>query len=236
MLRLWMRRITLTDILVWAIGLAILVGVIWGSIVTLEIGKYSAENWIDLTLTGLALGGVYALIALGYTLVYGVLRMINFAHSEVFMSGPYTATFMANALVVLGWWNKFPLLSLLIVTIVSAVVSSVIAILLERIAYRPLRAAPRLVPLITAIGASFFLQYVFRGLYGSGLKGFPEMAALTGFWMVGGVRLFKTQAAAIVGAVVMMLILYGIVQWTKIGKAMRSVSEDKEVAALMGID
>ena len=236
MLRLWMRRITLTDILVWAIGLAILVGVIWGSIVTLEIGKYSTENWIDLTISGLALGGVYALIALGYTLVYGILRMINFAHSEVFMSGPFTATFMADALVRLGWWNKYPWLSLLIVMLVAAVVSSVIAILLERIAYRPLRAAPRLVPLITAIGASFFLQYVFRGLYGSGLKGYPEMEIFKGFWMLGNIRIFKTQAAAIGGAVIMMLILYGIVQRTKIGKAMRSVSEDKEVAALMGID
>ena len=236
MLRKWMRRITLTDIVVWAIGLAILIGVIWGSIVTLETGKYSKENWIDLTITGLALGGVYALIALGYTLVYGILRMINFAHSEVFMSGPFTATFMADALVRLGWWNKYPWLSLLIVMLVAAVVSSVIAILLERIAYRPLRAAPRLVPLITAIGASFFLQYVFRGLYGSGLKGYPEMEIFKGFWMLGNIRIFKTQAAAIGGAVIMMLILYGIVQLTKIGKAMRSVSEDKEVAALMGID
>ena len=236
MLRAWRRRITLTDIVVWAIGVSILVGVVWGSIVTLETGKYSAANWIDLTIVGLALGGVYALIALGYTLVYGILRMINFAHSEVFMSGPFTAAFAAEALVLTGWWDKYPALSFLIVTLVAATVSSVIAILLERIAYRPLRAAPRLVPLITAIGASFFLQYVFRGLYGSGLKGFPEMAALTGFWMVGGVRLFKTQAAAIVGAVIMMLVLYGIVQWTKIGKAMRSVSEDKEVAALMGIN
>ena len=236
MLRTWIQRITLTDILVWAIGLVILVGVIWGSIVTLETGKYSAENWTDLTITGLALGGVYALIALGYTLVYGILRMINFAHSEVFMSGPFTATFMADALIVLGWWNKYPLLSLVIVLLVAAAVSSVIAILLERIAYRPLRAAPRLVPLITAIGASFFLQYVFRGLYGSGLKGYPEMEIFKGFWVLSGIRIFKTQAAAIVGAVVMMLILYGIVQWTKIGKAMRSVSEDKEVAALMGIN
>jgi branched-chain amino acid transport system permease protein len=236
MLRKWMQRITLTDIVVWAIGLAILVVVIWGSIATLETGKYSPRVWIDLTISGLALGGVYALIALGYTLVYGVLKMINFAHSEVFMSGPFTATFAANALIGLGWWNKYPWLSLLIVTLVAAAVSTVIAILLERIAYRPLRTAPRLVPLITAIGASFFLQYTFRGLYGSGLKSFPEMKMLQGFWMIGDVRIFRTQAAAIGGAIIMMVVLYGIVQWTKLGKAMRSVSEDKEVAALMGIN
>jgi len=236
MLRTWRQRITATDIVVWAIGLIIGIAVIYGSAATIAIGKYTANNWIDLTITGLALGGVYALIALGYTLVYGILRMINFAHSEVFMSGPFTATFAAYALIDLGWWNTHPILSLLIVTLIAAAISSLIAILLERIAYRPLRAAPRLVPLITAIGASFFLQYTFRGLYGSGLKGYPEMDIFRGFFMLGSIRVFKTQAVAIIGALVMMLILYAIVQKTKIGKAMRSVSEDKEVAALMGID
>lgn len=236
MLRTWRQRITATDVVVWVIGLAIAVMVIYGSIKTLALGKYSTEIWIDLTITGLALGGVYALIALGYTLVYGILRMINFAHSEVFMSGPFTATFIAYALIDLGWWNRFPILSLLIVMLVAAGVSSLIALLLERVAYRPLRNAPRLVPLITAIGASFFLQYTFRGLYGSGLKGYPEMDIFRGFWAIGGVRIFRTQAAAILGAILLMLIMYAIVQRTKIGKAMRSVSEDKEAAALMGID
>lgn len=236
MLRTWKQRITITDVVVWAIGLSILVGVIYGSTKTLGIGKYSLSTWIDLTIVGLALGGVYALIALGYTLVYGILRMINFAHSEVFMSGPFTATFVAQGLIAIGWWNKYPVLSLLIVLVVAAVVSGTIAVLLERVAYRPLRTAPRLVPLITAIGASFFLQYVFRGLYGSGLKAYPEMELLKGVIMLGSVRVFKTQAVAIVGSILMMLILWGIVQYTRIGKAMRSVSEDKEVAALMGID
>ena len=236
MLRNWMQRVTLTDILIWAVGIVILIGAIWGSIVTLNSGKYAPSTWVDLTISGLALGGVYALIALGYTLVYGILRMINFAHSEVFMSGPFTATFAAQALIAAGWWNTYPALSLLIVMVVSALVSASIALLLERIAYRPLRGAPRLVPLITAIGASFFLQYTFRGLYGSGLRPFPDMQVLTGFWMLGGLRIFKTQAVAILGAILMMLVLYTIVQRTKIGKAMRSVSEDKEVAALMGIN
>jgi len=236
MLRTWRQRITVTDVVVWTIGLAIAVMVVYGSAKTLALGKYNLVTWIDLSITGLALGGVYALIALGYTLVYGILRMINFAHSEVFMSGPFTATFVAYALIAAGWWNTYPILSLLIVLFVAALVSLTIAILLERIAYRPLRNAPRLVPLITAIGASFFLQYVFRGLYGSGLKGYPEMDIFRGFFMLGGIRIFKTQATAIIGAVVLMLILYAIVQRTKLGRAMRSVSEDKEAAALMGID
>lgn len=236
MFRTWRQRITLADLAVWGIGVAIVVVVVWGSVVTLSIGKYSLANWIDLIIAGLALGGVYALIALGYTLVYGVLRMINFAHSEVFMSGPFTAVFVADALARSGLLDRYPIPGLLLITVVSAAVSCLIAILLERIAYRPLRAAPRLVPLITAIGASFFLQYVFRGLYGSGIKGYPPISILQGAWQLGITRLFRTQVAAIAGSLAMMSVLYGIVQWTKIGKAMRAVSEDKEVAGLMGID
>lgn len=236
MLRTWRQRITLTDLMVWAIGLAIAVVMIVGTIKTLESGKYDPSVWLDLTIRGLALGGVYALIAMGYTLVYGILKMINFAHSEVFMSGPFTAVFLANAFAQSGYLNRHPLLAMLLVTIVSMVTASVIAILLERIAYRPLRAAPRLVPLITAIGASFFLQYMFRGLYGSGFQAYPSLAILQGAVPFLGIQVFKAQIVVIIGAVLMMVILYGIVQWTKIGKAMRAVSEDKEAAELMGID
>lgn len=236
MLRSLRQRITFTDIMVWAIGLAILFVVLYGSAVTLQSGKYNQAQWTALIIRGLAVGGVYALIALGYTLVYGILRMINFAHSEVFMSGPFTAVFVADALYDAGWMASQPLLSMLIVTLVSMTVSCCIALLVERIAYRPLRTAPRLVPLITAIGASFFLQYTFRGLYGSGVKAYPEIPALKGELMLGGVRILRTEIVVIVGAVIMMLILYSIVQYTKMGKAMRAVSEDKETAALMGID
>ena len=236
MLRTWRQRVTGTDIAVWAIGITIAVAVIYGSIVTLETGIYSSTNWFDLIITGLALGGVYALIALGYTLVYGVLRMINFAHGEVFMSGPFTAVFLAIYLDSIGFLNQHPFISLFLITALSALVSMTIAILVERIAYRPLRNAPRLVPLITAIGASFFLQYTFRGLFGSGIKGYPTIQVLAGSWNVGDLRIIKSQVVAIIGAVILMVALYSIVQWTKMGKAMRAVSEDKEVAALMGVN
>jgi branched-chain amino acid transport system permease protein len=236
MLRTWRQQITGLDIVVWAIGLAIAVMVVYGSFVTLAGGKYTSANWIDLTINGLALGGVYALIALGYTLVYGILRMINFAHGEIFMSGTYTAAFVAAGLEHIGMWNGQPILSLLIILIASAAVSATVAFLVERIAYRPLRGAPRLVPLITAIGASYFLQYTFRGLYGSGLKSYPAMEILKGTWAIGSLQVYKTQAIAIVGSLILMLFLYTIVQRTKMGKAMRAVSEDKQVAALMGID
>jgi branched-chain amino acid transport system permease protein len=224
------------DILIWVIGLAIGAVVVWGTISTLRTGLYSGRAWIDLTIKGLALGGVYALIAMGYTMVYGILKMINFAHSEVFMSGPFAASYLANALAAAGFLNKQPLLSMILITLLSMAVATGIALLLERIAYRPLRFAPRLVPLITAIGASFFLQYLFRGLFGSGSQGYPTVTALVGSWHIFGIELFKVQAVVIISAIVMMVVLYGIVQWTKIGKAMRAVSEDKEAAELMGID
>jgi branched-chain amino acid transport system permease protein len=99
-----------------------------------------------------------------------------------------------------------------------------------------LRNAPRLVPLITAIGASFFLLYVFRGFYGSGSFGYPAIKPLEQSWTFAGIQIYATQVVVIAGAVVMMLVLFGIVQWTKIGKAMRAVSEDKEAAELMGIN
>ena len=230
MLRTWRQRVTFIDIVVWAIGVAIAVIMVVGTIKTLASGKYPPSVWLDLTISGLALGGVYALIAMGYTLVYGILKMINFAHSEVFMSGPFTAVFLANALTKSGYMDQHPLLGMMMVTLLAAVVSMVVAILLERIAYRPLRNAPRLVPLITAIGASFFLQYTFRGLYGAGFQAYPTLQSLKGSWDFLGIQVFKTQVVVIVSALVMMVVLYSIVQWTKIGKAMRAVSEDKEAA------
>jgi branched-chain amino acid transport system permease protein len=241
MLRTWRQRVTITDIVVWGIGIVIgimlFVGFYRAIFVPPFNAKYSYYTWADLIVKGLALGGVYALIAMGYTIVYGVLKMINFAHSEVFMSGPFTAVFLANWLANAGYYETAPLVSLLLITVLSMVVSMTVAILLERIAYRPLRTAPRLVPLITAIGASFFLIYTFRGLYGSGIFSYPTFPALQGSWTLFGVfELYKTQVVVIVSAVLMMLILFFIVQKTKIGKAMRAVSEDKEAAALMGID
>ena len=152
------------------------------------------------------------------------------------MAGPFTAVFLAIYLDNTGFLNTYPIISIILITILSTVVSTTIAILLERIAYKPLRGAPRLVPLITAIGASFFLQYTFRGLYGSGIKAYPEIDILQGSWEIAGLSIVKTQAVTIIGAVVMMLVIWGISRFTRVGKAMRAVSEDKEVSALMGID
>jgi branched-chain amino acid transport system permease protein len=188
-------------------------------------------------ISGLARGSIYALIALGYTLVYGILRMINFAHSEVFMSGAFIAYFPATWLAASGFMNDYPVLGLIVIFLVAALVSVTVAVLLERIAYRRLRRAPRLVPLITAIGASLFLQYMFRGLFGSSVRSYPPMPRLEGsITGPAGVEIEYVQILVIVAAALMMLVLYLYVQRTRAGRAIRAVSEDKDVAALMGID
>ncbi len=230
------RRIDTTTLIMWLIGILIVVGVGWGSYNTIQANPYSRANWIDFVIFGLAQGCLYALIALGYTLVYGILRMINFAHGEVFMAGAFTGYFVAQPLFDSGFLTAQPVIGLLLVALVSMATSIVVAFLLERICYRPLRNAPRLVPLITAIGASFFLQYTFAGFYGTGVKTYPDIPSLTGEWEIFGIGILKTQAVVIVAAVVLMLILWLFVQYTKTGKAMRAVSEDKETASLMGIN
>jgi branched-chain amino acid transport system permease protein len=239
MLQRLRRRVSWTQIAMWLIGFAILIAVIVGIILTLASGRYTARDWLDLSINGLALGGIYAVIALGYTLVYGVLRMINFAHGEVFMSGPFIAYFVITALDRSGFLNRSPttsVISLLIIFAVAMTASTIIAVLLERIAYRPLRRAPRLVPLITAIGASFFLQYAFRGLFGSGINRYPDIDILEGYWSILGIEILKVRVLVILAAILMLIGLYIFVRRTKVGKAMQAVSEDKDTAALMGID
>ncbi len=236
MLKGWKERVTGTDLVMWLIGAAIVGVVIVGSVATLASGRYAGRHWFDFMIFGLAQGSVYALIAMGYTMVYGVLRMINFAHSEVFMSGPYTAYYVAAAFYRSGFLDSHPILSLMVVFLVAMATSTLIAYLLERIAYRPLRNAPRLIPLITAIGASFFLQYMFRGLYGPGFQAYPVVKMLEGQWMFWGLRILKFQALVIVAAALLMFALYAFIQRTRVGKAIRAVSEDKEAAYLMGID
>ncbi len=232
----WRERITVTDVFMWLTGGVILLLILWGSTATLMLGRYSSHHWFDFIIFGLAQGSIYALIALGYTMVYGTLRMINFAHSEVFMAGPYTAYFVAAFFYSSGFLDRRPILCLVAIFLVSMGISTLIAVLLERIAYRPLRNAPRLVPLITAIGASFFLQYTFRGLYGSGFQAYPVIKILEGQWSFGELRILKFQAVVIVAAALLMAALYLFVQRTRMGKAIRSVSEDPETAWLMGID
>lgn len=236
-----LANLTPTDIFLWVIRIVIIGVVIWGSVATLSSEKYTGENWADFIIFGLSQGGIYALIALGYTLVYGILLMINFAHGEVFMAGAFTAYHVAIAFGNNGYFAgetvTFNLVIALVVTMLVAMLTSVVvAVLLERIAYRPLRTAPRLVPLITAIGASYFLQYTFRGLYGSGVSTYPAIPVLDVDFCVAGICIRRVQILVIGMSLLLMLIMYLFTQYTKMGKAMRAVAQDKEVAALMGID
>jgi branched-chain amino acid transport system permease protein len=220
----------------WGFRILIVGGILIGTFNTIQAGKYTVEQWLDFVVFGISQGSIYALIALGYTMVYGILRMINFAHSEIFMSGAFSGFFMATWLTNNGFTTTNPILGLLIPILFAMLISTSIALLVERVAYRPLREAPRLVPLISAIGASYFLLYTFRGFFGPGVYAYPSIPALEGEWVVFGIQILKVQGVIIVAAALMMAILYSIVQFTKIGKAMRAVSEDKDTSALMGID
>jgi branched-chain amino acid transport system permease protein len=158
------------------------------------------------------------------------------------MFGAMTAFFTADALArpdpVTGvdFLNQNPLIGMALVLLTAMISSMIVAVLLERIAYRPLRRAPRLVPLITAIGASLFIANSVRGLYGERVLGYPSLDVLQGTINILGIPILKTQAVVIVGAALMMALLYWLVERTRVGRAMRAVSENKDTAALMGVD
>jgi len=229
-------RITPVSIFLWGLRIAVLAVILYGSFLSISSGRLSASQWRDLIVFGVSTGSVYSLIALGYTMVYGVLRFINFAHGEVFMIGAMTSFFVANGLATTSLWVSNPAVSLLIVLVSAMVASTSVAVIVERIAYRPLRGSPRLIPLITSIGASFTLQYLVRGLVGPGNKAFPRMEPLRGSWEIAGFVILRSQVVVIVASLMMMLGLYLFVERTRTGKSMRAVSEDPETAALMGID
>ncbi len=226
---LWFLRITAL--------IAILVGLV-GSIQNLAAGEGpNAEQWRDLVISSLSTGFMYGLIALGYSMVYGVLGFINFAHGEVFMSGLMVSLIAATMLFENGFWDANPVVSLLVVLIISMLVSTIVAVLAERVAYRPLRGAPRLIPLITSIGVSFFLQYAFAGLFGVATRSYPPAPGNLGEDVTFlGISIQGTRILVILVAIVSMIGLWLFVTRTKTGRAMRAVAEDKEIAGLMGID
>ena len=232
----WPTRIKASTVLLTALALTVTAIVVIGSVLTIAKGRYSLEVWESFIVSGVALGAVYALIAIGYTLVYGILFMINFAHGEVFMAGAFTAVFAAQALADEGFVQSNPVLAFTIVLIISMLTSMIVAILLERVAYRRLRGAPRLVPLITAIGASLVLQYTFRGFYGAGVKAYPIFPIFEGNLDLFGIQVSVARAVVTVASVGLMIGLWFFVERTRTGRAMRAVSENKDVAAMMGIN
>jgi branched-chain amino acid transport system permease protein len=229
-----------------AIGVLFLAFLAWRLYIVLAVQQaYGPDTWLRFAISGIILGGVYAVIALGYTLVYGVLFMINFAHGDVMMLGAFAGYFALEGFNSAGLLDRslgWSIACVLITFIIGMLVGMGVAVALERIAYRPLRNAPRLVPLISAIGASLFLENAAQLMFGTTRRKYtnPDIIAHnTGFnIMVGGkeVLLTYTGVLTFVLSVLLMIGLFVLVQRTKMGKAMRAVAEDKEVAALMGID
>ena len=184
---------------------------------------------------GIVLGATYGLIALGYTMVYGIIQLINFAHGEVVMVGAFAA--LAMSVYVLpeslatDAWVALPAMLL-----AAVVVAVLVAVLMERFAYRPLRNAPRLAPLITAIGVSIVLQEVVRLFYpgGNRQQAFPRL--ITGTFEVAGVTIAWVSVFVVVTAVGLMVGLQGFVRGTSTGRAMRATAQDPDTSRLMGID
>ncbi|NOT24913.1 MAG: branched-chain amino acid ABC transporter permease [Acidobacteria bacterium] len=190
------------------------------------------ETFLQQVINGLSLGAIYALIALGYTMVYGVLRLINFAHGDVYMLGAFVGFYFANALKL----DANPsLLWAIVVTMGSMAVCAGIGVLIERFAYRPVRHHSRLTSLITAIGVSLLLEYGGQVVFGATPRFFPQMIR-SETYSAGGVQITNQNLLIIVVAVVVMLGLEFIVHRTRIGKAMRATSYNLSVAKLMGIN
>ena len=184
-------------------------------------------------LNGIAAGSIYALIALGYTMVYGILKLINFAHGDIFMIGSFVGFYVGGALTTASGGNASPV-NAAIVMILAMLICGLLGYLNERIAYRPLRNAPRIASLITAIGVSFLLEYGGQFVFGPDPKFFPTLIEkhVINF---GGVVTTNYQLIVLGVAVVFMALLQYIVYGTKFGRAMRAVSFNFETASLMGI-
>jgi branched-chain amino acid transport system permease protein len=191
------------------------------------------EQFFQQLLNGIAWGGIYALVALGYTMVYGVLRLINFAHGEVYMVGAMTGYYVAHGL---GLSGQPSLPGLVAVLAASMLVCALLGATIERVAYRPLRNAPRLAPLITAIGVSLLLQNAGQVFFGADPKFFPPLLASREMVRVGSLAVSNIQLTVVVTALVLMAGLQTIVMRTRFGRAMRAVSVDAPAAALMGVN
>lgn len=186
-------------------------------------------------INGLTIGGVYALVALGYTLVYGILTMINFAHGEVLMLGAFSGYWTLSLLEEKGILWNWPFSSAALAFLMAILVCSMVGACLERFAYRPLRSAPRLAPLISAIGASIFLQNLIMVLVKGRMRVYPDIVPLSGFHL-GGVFVGYFQLLLLGVSIGLMVALTFVIKKTKVGIAMRAVAEDKKASYLMGIN
>jgi len=191
------------------------------------------EYFIELFFSGLTRGSIYALIALGYTMVYGIIGLINFAHGEIYMIGAFTAFIVATVLSILG----FPLLAIFVIAALAAAVwSSAYGFTVEKLAYKPLRNAPRLSPLISAIGMSIFLQNYVLLAQTSDFMPFPQLVPDFAFMEPIAGIIGSSDLVILLTTAVVMVILTWLIKFTRIGKAMRATAQDRTMAMLVGIN
>ena len=209
----------------WLVYAALIVGIGWGlvALVRLNGPVYFFQAVID----GAKLGFVYALIALGYTLVYGIVRLINFAHGDVFMVGAFASFY---AITQYGWGFAPAMLFAMVVCVVLNVV-------IERVAYKPLRNAPRIAALITAIGLSFFLEYftALKWVFGADFITYRRPFEVV-VWRIGGLMITNITVIIVGVTLLLLLLMQYVISRTKMGKAMRATANDKAAARLMGIN
>ncbi len=190
------------------------------------------ESFFQLLLNGTALGSIYALIALGYTMVYGILRLINFAHGDIVMVGAYAGLFTA---ITIGASDHPTIGNFFIVLIAAMAASAFLGLLIERLAYRPLRHVPRLNLLITAVGVSLLLENLGQVVFGATPRVFPDIMPSVALFQFGQVAVTNQQVVVFGTSLFLMIILEWIVLKTKLGRAMRAVSFSHEIASLVGI-
>jgi len=191
------------------------------------------DYFLELFLGGLTRGSIYALIALGYTMVYGIIELINFAHGEIYMIGAFTALIIASVLTMLGW-NHIAIL--LIASVVAVIYSSAYGYTVEKLAYKPLRQAPRLSALISAIGMSLFLQNYVLLAQTSDFLPFPSLIPDFEFWEPYSHIISSSELVILITTAIVMILLTFMIKFTKIGKAMRATAQDRNMAMLVGVD
>ncbi|MBI4690548.1 MAG: branched-chain amino acid ABC transporter permease [Nitrospirae bacterium] len=191
--------------------------------------------FIQQLINGITVGGVYALIALGYTMVYGILELINFAHGEIYMLGAYLGIIILGFFTAVGLTSYSLPLALILTFVLSTIFCASYGFTIEKVAYKPLRNAPRLSPLISAIGVSIFLQNYVMLTQGATDKVFPHVLENEGF-EINGIRVTYIQLFIIAASAVLMIFLHIFITRTRMGKAMRAVAQDKVMASLVGIN
>jgi len=189
--------------------------------------------FLELFFSGLTKGSIYALIALGYTMVYGIIQLINFAHGEIYMIGAFTGLIVATVLTQLGLTG---LSALLLASILAIIYSACYGFTLEKIAYKPLRKAPRLSPLISAIGMSIFLYNYVMLAQTSDFLAFPRLIPDFGFMRPYAHIIGSPELVIILTTAIVMIFLTVLIKYTRIGKAMRATAQDREMAMLVGVD